>query len=462
MPLSPSTDSALTTQIRAGQGNTVTVPDESNGKAFLLHLATLGEEAANDIDPKPETRPQGDQTETAQLALPLLKVSDDRGGNPPPSVENLAKLTSSHTPEIAADPEDVAAHLLHPLQQDVTASKGLSTTLAEPQIDEVRTDLAEQRTSLQTANTVPDKAVTTVPQDTETLELDTEDERKQAEVQPPLANPAAIQATSLNSDAALEDMSDQTITMETASRPETKTVSIPAPLDTQKPRIPAKSEVSTQTLKAIPSAEDPVASDILTKEGISSLTAEVAEPGTQKKVADSSLQLSPNIMQTITASQPPVPSSAVATITPQPTSSGAYIAAPADIPTIVSQELSTDNKHNKISVQLDPPELGRVSIEFKFDSQGLQHVLVTADSAEAVRRIRTFHQDLVSVLEQNGLTSQDMTFREQSSGQNSSRSHADHSTQTLTDRDIQNSKANVVSVTEPPARTISTGLDIRL
>ena len=86
-----------------------------------------------------------------------------------------------------------------------------------------------------------------------------------------------------------------------------------------------------------------------------------------------------------------------------------YVAVPADIASIISQELSSDRQTNHVRVQLDPSELGRVSLEFKFDSHGLQHVVVTADSADAIRRIRAFHPDLVSVLDEHGLSSQDMT-----------------------------------------------------
>jgi flagellar hook-length control protein FliK len=139
-----------------------------------------------------------------------------------------------------------------------------------------------------------------------------------------------------------------------------------------------------------------------------------------------------------------------------------YVAVPADIPSIISQELSSDTQSNRVRIQLDPPELGRVSLEFKFDSQGLQHVLVTADSAEAIRRIRAFHPDLVSVLDEHGLSSQDMTFREQASDQNPAQSWSN------TDADaLDNDSDNLADATSPlqqatPSRTVTNGLDIRV
>ncbi|WP_290497155.1 flagellar hook-length control protein FliK [Hyphomonas sp. UBA4494] len=139
-----------------------------------------------------------------------------------------------------------------------------------------------------------------------------------------------------------------------------------------------------------------------------------------------------------------------------------YVAVPADIPSIISRELSSDTQSNRVRIQLDPPELGRVSLEFKFDSQGLQHVLVTADSAEAIRRIRAFHPDLVSVLDEHGLSSQDMTFREQPSDQNPAQSWSN------TDADALDSDPDSLAVAASPlqqatpSRTVTNGLDIRV
>lgn len=137
-----------------------------------------------------------------------------------------------------------------------------------------------------------------------------------------------------------------------------------------------------------------------------------------------------------------------------------YVAAPSDIPTIVAQSLSSDEVHNRVHVQLDPPELGRVSLEFKFDSQGLQQIVVTADSADAIRRIRAFHPELVSVLEQHGLSGNEMTFREQASGQNA----ADWRAQGLPDpeEDAEIAASTPTSPATSAARTGTTGLDIRI
>ena len=88
------------------------------------------------------------------------------------------------------------------------------------------------------------------------------------------------------------------------------------------------------------------------------------------------------------------------------------IAAPDDLVDIVSNKLGSGDKPDRITVQLDPPELGRVSIEFKFDAQGLQQVAVRAETADAMRQLRLMHFDLVQSLEQHGLSARDMSFSE--------------------------------------------------
>lgn len=88
------------------------------------------------------------------------------------------------------------------------------------------------------------------------------------------------------------------------------------------------------------------------------------------------------------------------------------VAAPADVAGIVSS--AADNgETDQIVIQLDPPELGRVSIDFKFDSNGLQHVTVTGETPDALRQLRLMHYELTQALERHGLGSQNMTFQQQ-------------------------------------------------
>jgi len=142
-------------------------------------------------------------------------------------------------------------------------------------------------------------------------------------------------------------------------------------------------------------------------------------------------------------------------------------ASPAETVKIITDAVSSpDDTPDRITVQLDPPELGRVSIDFKFDANGLQHITVTGDSPEALKQLRLMHFELTQALERNGLSSQNMTFQQQ---QNSGQQHA-HTPmpgREFGDRAIGAESpplttANLSADALRPARTASGGLDIRL
>ena len=104
--------------------------------------------------------------------------------------------------------------------------------------------------------------------------------------------------------------------------------------------------------------------------------------------------------------------------TPLAPTHAVLIAAPSQLPDIVARATRDGGQDDRITVQLDPPELGRISIDFKFDGQGLQHVTITAESPEAMRQLRQMHFELVQALERNGLSGQDMSFQHQNPQQN--------------------------------------------
>lgn len=91
---------------------------------------------------------------------------------------------------------------------------------------------------------------------------------------------------------------------------------------------------------------------------------------------------------------------------------GVVVASPVEVVNIVAQT-AKDGQSDRVVVQLDPPELGRVSIDFKFDSQGLQHVTITGETPEALRQLRAMHFELVQALERQGFDGQNMTFQHQ-------------------------------------------------
>ncbi len=91
---------------------------------------------------------------------------------------------------------------------------------------------------------------------------------------------------------------------------------------------------------------------------------------------------------------------------------GLVSATPAEVIEIISDKLAaSDDRRDRVVVQLNPVELGRVSIDFKFDAQGLQHVTITGESPDALRQLRSLHFELIQALEHQGLTGQSMTFQ---------------------------------------------------
>lgn len=96
----------------------------------------------------------------------------------------------------------------------------------------------------------------------------------------------------------------------------------------------------------------------------------------------------------------------------------ALIAKPTDIPAILAEKTpSADPENNRVIVQLDPPELGRVTIDFRFEGQVLQAITVTGETPEALRQLRLMHFELIQALEQNGLTNSDLSFQKNDSPQ---------------------------------------------
>lgn len=153
-----------------------------------------------------------------------------------------------------------------------------------------------------------------------------------------------------------------------------------------------------------------------------------------------------------------------------PTSSAPVVAPAAPVPVIppqavvgvISERLITEpDNSDRIVVQLDPPELGRVAIDFKFDAQGLQTVTITSESPEALKQLRLMHFELVQALEQNGLSGRDLTFAENTSGE------SQHGSPSNTDASSQDEPSMQTSAEPMPARSTQnikteSGLDLKL
>ena len=120
------------------------------------------------------------------------------------------------------------------------------------------------------------------------------------------------------------------------------------------------------------------------------------------------------------ATQTSGPAMATAGLTP--TAPAVQIAAPTDITSIILNAVKNGvEPQEQLVVQLDPPELGRVMIDFKFDAQGVQQITVTSENPEALKRLRELHFELAEALKDHGLSEKNMSFRQQSEGQSQPR-----------------------------------------
>ncbi|WP_340693079.1 flagellar hook-length control protein FliK [Hyphomonas sp.] len=180
--------------------------------------------------------------------------------------------------------------------------------------------------------------------------------------------------------------------------------------------VPAKGDKPTKTI-----AHD----DFLTGDGDTmESTAQVRNPDAVADTATGTKAVNPLDMAISTQSGLPQAPTTQAPGTPIPggmTPTHSLISAtPAQVVEIISDSISApEDRKDRIHIQLDPPELGRVSIDFKFDANGLQHVTVTGETPEALRQLRAMHFELVNALERQGLSSQNMSFQQQQTQQDS-------------------------------------------
>ena len=101
-----------------------------------------------------------------------------------------------------------------------------------------------------------------------------------------------------------------------------------------------------------------------------------------------------------------------------PTAAAIPVAAPSDLTSVILNAVKNGaDPQEQLVVQLDPPELGRVMIDFKFDAQGVQQITVTSENPEALKRLRELHFELTQALRDNGLSDQNMSFRQEAGDQ---------------------------------------------
>lgn len=115
--------------------------------------------------------------------------------------------------------------------------------------------------------------------------------------------------------------------------------------------------------------------------------------------------------------------------------SGQFVAANAQLPTAQSTthtislndpagivgilrdtSSARPSDEQRIIVQLDPPELGRISIDFRFEGQALQAVSIAGENPEALKKLRLMHFELVQALSDRGLQGENLSFQQNTPG----------------------------------------------
>ena len=90
----------------------------------------------------------------------------------------------------------------------------------------------------------------------------------------------------------------------------------------------------------------------------------------------------------------------------------ALSAAPPPVSQIVAA-VRADSQGNTVEVRLDPPELGRVRIDFSMETADAVKAVLTAERPETLDHLRRHMNDLMEQLKQAGFDTVDLTFSDQ-------------------------------------------------
>ncbi len=222
-----------------------------------------------------------------------------------------------------------------------------------------------------------------------------------------LTNPALIPTEDIETEAKKDATSVQSVGPSVAAGVNSSGEAISGgyvePID-QRPSVADVNPAKKPGLGSSDQVTGPTAPDFI-------LTPEAGKGDQNASPSGLSVSQAPSSSTSPSSVTPPAANSATTLPTPV-----VHIASPARLPEIIADHLGADDdRQDRILVQLDPPELGRVSVEFKFDAQGLQTVTVSGETSEAMRRLRSMHADLVQALQQQGLPSENLTFSQQQS-----------------------------------------------
>ena len=346
-------------------------------------------------DPAPMSRPGGNAAASAQE-----KPIENGSGFSAVYEDHVANATSSaddgHEPELPqrSHLDRLVAEPPQEPNQDLDKSQPATvSTLMTPAPDVPAASDTNRRSDVLLAEKMPAHQLT---------------KESQLPIQAtPEINPKA--ATGLASDGAPEGTPDTTTAIDPSQNgEEAKTVQAGESDHPTDPKARSETKWSHQ--------QD---AQLATKES----RAKTADPVDTKTVTLSAS------LATSTGSSAPLPVNTPAPVSTQPLTqskpSTVIVASPQNLGHVIVDRVQTQTVgEDRITVQLDPPELGRVTVDFKYDSQGLPSITVTAESPEALRQLKLLHSELLNSLERNGISAEQIEYRDGQPGHERQPDHA--------------------------------------
>ncbi|MCR9080580.1 MAG: flagellar hook-length control protein FliK [Hyphomonadaceae bacterium] len=246
--------------------------------------------------------------------------------------------------------------------------------------------------------------------------------RAQATVLPGAVNAEQMQDAKVKLDPSAQATPKADAVIDASIDTVTKSVKSGADVAAQFPTPGATAEASDDALRIIRQQDGvelpPQGGKLAELASEADLTASTVKSALSASGADAKAPTAALPDALISIAQPTATSAPAVTSGLTPVAPSVPIAAPSELNAIILNAVKNGGEpREQLIVQLDPPELGRVAIDFKFDAQGVQQITVTSENPEALRRLRELHFELTEALKDHGLSEQNLTFRQQADDQ---------------------------------------------
>lgn len=294
----------------------------------------------------------------------------------------------------------------------------LQTIPPKPRADAAGQANAQATQTMAPIQTPPDVQVASDADDS------LQSKRAQAPVLPGTASAEQPRDTRIKLNTSTQAAPEAKAAVEGSLEAPTKTVKTGTDVAPQSPAAGATGETSDDALRIVRqqdgvtlSSQDGKLADLANeadltastiKSTLSATAPDARAPTAISALPDALISVAPS-----TSTSAPAVTSGLTPVAPS-----VPIAAPSELNSIILNAVKNGGEpREQLIVQLDPPELGRVAIDFKFDAQGVQQITVTSENPEALKRLRELHFELTQALKDHGLSEQNLSFRQQADDQ---------------------------------------------